>query len=166
MPLVSHGEAIRRYSSIYGECAQNAPQVAAALASDDIGTFSCCFWKQERHSTGLPWVGLNGTVVSAPHSEQVVRVSVRTRALPLARLALHCLQRLGSFLNCLSWKKNCSPAVKMKSAPQSTHFNTRSWNSMAGFPTENCTDPAVNMRAVAVPVPCICLVQTRGPGRI
>ena len=38
-----------------------------------------CFWKQERHSTGLPCVGLNGTVVSAPHSEQVVRVSGRTR---------------------------------------------------------------------------------------
>jgi len=36
-------------------------------------------------------------VVSIPHSEQVVRVSVRIRAFPLARLALHCLQRLGSF---------------------------------------------------------------------
>src|SRR6185312_9035352 len=84
---------------------------------------NCCLWKQERHNTGLPCVGLNGTVVSVPHSEQVVRVSVRTRALPLMRLALHCLQRFGSFLNCLSWKKNCSPAVKTKSAPQSTHFN-------------------------------------------
>jgi len=95
----------------------------------------CCFWKQDRHKTGRPCVGLNGTVVSVPHSEQVVRVSGRTRVDPRARLALHCLQCLGSFLNCLSLKKVCSPAVKMNSAPQSAHFKTRSWNSMlAGFP--------------------------------
>jgi hypothetical protein len=30
----------------------------------------------------------------------------------------------------LSWKKSCSPAVKMKSSPQSTHLSTLSWNSM------------------------------------
>src|SRR5437870_8716956 len=47
-----------------------------------------------------------------------------------ARFDLHVLQRLGSFLNCLSWKKSCSPAVKTKSAPQSTHFRTLSWNSI------------------------------------
>ena len=57
----------------------------------------CCFWKQERQSTGRPCVGLKGTVVSAPHSEQVVRVSGRTRCEPRARFALHCLQCLGSF---------------------------------------------------------------------
>jgi len=69
-----------------------------------------------------------------PHSEQVVRVSGRTLKLPRARLALHCLQCLGSFLNCLSWKNNCSPAVNTKSAPQSVHFKIRSLKSMAGFP--------------------------------
>ena len=42
----------------------------------------------------------------------------------LARLALHALQRLGSFLNCLSAKKSCSPAVQMNSDPQSTHVKT------------------------------------------
>src|SRR5438067_9511526 len=47
-----------------------------------------------------------------------------------ARFPLQVLQRLGSFLNCLSWKKSCSPAVKTKSAPQSTHFRTLSWNSI------------------------------------
>src|SRR6516225_3345824 len=53
----------------------------------------------------------------------------------LARLALHGLHRLGSFLNCLSWKNNCSPAVNTKSAPQSTHFKTLSWNSMEELPS-------------------------------
>jgi hypothetical protein len=43
---------------------------------------------------------------------------------------LQDLQRFGSFLNCLSWKNNCSPAVKTKSLPQSTHFSILSWNSM------------------------------------
>ena len=41
-----------------------------------------------------------------------------------ARFDLHVLQRLGSFLKLLSWKKCCSPAVKTKSAPQSTHLRT------------------------------------------
>ena len=108
-------------------------------------------------------MGLKGTVVSAPHSEQVVRVSVRTRALPLARLDLHCLQRFGSFLNCLSWKKNCSPAVKTKSAPQSTHFNTRSWKSMAASQQGGCTGPAAEESA-AVAVPCLCELQNEGLG--
>ncbi len=76
-----------------------AVQFGATLGS---GGLFCCLWKHERHSTGLPCVGLKGTVVAAPHSEQVVRVSARTRTPPLPRLALHCLQRLGSFLNCLS----------------------------------------------------------------
>src|SRR4029077_752431 len=84
--------------------------------------------------------GLNGTVVSLPHCEQTVRVSTlekplgawATGAAPSTetRFALHALHRLGSFLNCLSWKNNCSPAVKIKSAPQSIHFNTLSWNSI------------------------------------
>src|SRR5579875_1520755 len=87
-------------------------------------------WKQLRHRTGLPCVGLNGTVVSVPHSEQVVRVSGRGAAVPEARLALHCLHRLGSFLNCLSKKNSCSPAVKTKSFPQSTHLRILSTKSI------------------------------------
>jgi hypothetical protein len=105
-----------------------------------------CFWKQDRQRTGRPCVGLNGTVVAVPHSEQVVRVSARTRPPPLARLALHCLHRFGSLVNCLSWKNSCSPAVNTNSAPQSMHVNTRSTNSMAGFPRdgkweESATNP-------------------------
>src|ERR1700687_2922185 len=45
------------------------------------------------------------------------------------RFDLQVLQRLGSFLKFLSWKKCCSPAVNTKSAPQSIHLRTRSWNS-------------------------------------
>ena len=61
-----------------------------------------CFRKHDRQSTGLPCVGLNGTVVSSPHSEHVVLVSDRAVRPPLVLFALHCLQRLGSFLNLLS----------------------------------------------------------------
>ena len=46
------------------------------------------------------------------------------------RLPLQFLQRLGSFLNCLSWKNSCSPAVNTKSVPQSMHFRILSWNSI------------------------------------
>jgi hypothetical protein len=60
------------------------------------------FWKQDRHKTGLPCVGRNGTVVSSPQAEHRVLVSVRTLGPPVARFALHCLQRLGSFLKSLS----------------------------------------------------------------
>ena len=72
-----------------------------------------------------------------PHCEQVVRVSILLETCPgtgapstETRFALHVLQRLGSFLNCLSWKNSCSPAVKIKSEPQSIHFSTLSWNSI------------------------------------
>ena len=95
-------------------------------------------WKHSRQKTGRPCVGLNGTVVSFPQCEQLVRVSTRakfwleTGVGPKLddRLPLQVLQRLGSFLNCLSKKNNCSPAVKVKSTPQSMHFNTLSWNSI------------------------------------
>src|SRR5712672_3489656 len=64
-------------------------------------------WKHSRHNTGRPCVGLNGTVVSLPHPEQVVRVSTLAwpalpPLAPATRWVLHALQRLGSFLNCLS----------------------------------------------------------------
>ena len=94
-------------------------------------------WKHCRQSTGRPCVGLKGTVVSIPHAEHSVRVSVRESGsveavakvgtLPtLARFDLHNLQRLGSFLNCLSKKNNCSPAVKTNSVLQSEHFRSLS----------------------------------------
>src|SRR5713101_417010 len=86
-------------------------------------------WKHSRQKTGLPCVGRNGTVVSLPHCEQFVLVSVRAGAGPpecSARFALHVLQRLGSFLKPLSAKNICSPDVKTNSASQSEHFNTLS----------------------------------------
>src|SRR5579884_1938468 len=95
-------------------------------------------WKHSRQKTGRPCVGRKGTVVSLPHCEQVVLVSVRTGlALPpevSARFALHVLHRLGSFLNPLSAKNICSPEVKTNSAPHSEHFRTLSWYSMDRSP--------------------------------
>src|SRR5688572_8402791 len=92
-------------------------------------------WKHSLQKTGRPCVGLNGTVVSLPHAEQVACVSTRLliigpAAALVARLALHDLQRFGSFLNCLSAKNSCSPEVQMKSTPQSTHVKDLSWNSI------------------------------------
>src|SRR5208337_1717645 len=96
-------------------------------------------WKHSLQRTGRPCVGLNGTVVSLPQAEQLVRVSTLERGPEeigpneLVFLALQALQRLGSFLNCLSWKNSCSPAVKTKSLPQSMHLRTLSWNSMESY---------------------------------
>ena len=103
----------------------------AALTATVTGTGGRRCWKHDRQSTGRPCVGLKGTVVSVAHSEQTVRVSVRTPLpVPATRLILHCLHRFGSFLNCLSWKKSCSPAVKTKSFPQSEHFKILSMKSI------------------------------------
>ena len=111
-------------------------------------------WKQERQSTGRPCVGLKGTVVSIPQAEHWVRVSVRERGRAAtvalgfaerprpARLALHSLQRFGSFLNCLSKKKSCSPAVKTNSLPQSQHLRSLSMNSIAPSPILRDQDEA------------------------
>ena len=98
-------------------------------------------WKHWRQSTGRPWVGLNGTVVSMPQAEHSVRVSVRGRLAAVvsgpertdkpARFPLQGLHRFGSFLNCLSKKNSCSPAVKMNSPPQSVQVRSRSRNSMS-----------------------------------
>src|SRR4029079_15153217 len=93
-------------------------------------------WKHSRQNTGRPCVGRNGTVVSFPHAEQLVVVSTRSRPTDApadgrdARLALHDLHRLGSFLKFLSAKKSCSPAVQMNSVPQSTQLSVLSWNSI------------------------------------
>jgi hypothetical protein len=109
---------------------------------------------------------LNGTVVDSPHSEHVVRVSERTREVPLLRFALHCLQRLGSFMNCLSWKKSCSPAVKTNSAPQSMHFKTRSVNSMAaGFPKagKRLPESAKSIQTLPLRIPVFVRLEQQGP---
>ena len=96
--------------------------------------FRC--WKHSLQNTGRPCVGRKGTVVSLPHAEHWVCVSTRSRTgdgpadARFARLALHVLQRFGSFLNCLSAKNSCSPAVQMNSEPQSTHLRVLSWNSI------------------------------------
>src|SRR5271168_5370345 len=101
-------------------------------------------WKHSRQYTGRPCVGLNGTVVSLPHCEQTVLVSTRCTLpepaplLPCARLALHALHRLGSFLKPLSEKNICSPAVNTNSAPHSEHFRTLSWYSMSRSPPDPC----------------------------
>src|SRR6185437_1937245 len=94
-------------------------------------------WKHSRQYTGRPCVGLKGTVVSLPHWEQTVLVSTRwtfeapgALAVPCARTDLQDLHRLGSFLNPLSAKNICSPAVKTNSEPHSAHFRTLSWNSI------------------------------------
>ena len=87
------------------------------------------FAKQVLHSTGLPCVGLNGTVVLFPHSEQMTRVSVRYCATPPpcpCLLALHCLQCFGSLTNPFSEKNCCSPAENTNCAPQPTHKTSRS----------------------------------------
>ena len=101
-------------------------------------------WKHWRQSTGRPCVGLKGTVVSMPQAEHSVRVSVRDRPAAAGpapglraapeRFDLHGLQRLGSFLNCLSKKKSCSPAVKMNSPPQSAQVNSLSTKSIQLLP--------------------------------
>ena len=57
-------------------------------------------WKHSRQNTGRPCVGLNGTVVSLPHAEQLVVVSTRSRPIAAAgrgpRRSLR-LARLASF---------------------------------------------------------------------
>jgi hypothetical protein len=111
----------------------------AAMGMLDAAAGRFLSWKHWRHNTGRPCVGLNGTVVSIPHSEHCVRVSVRespaaTGPVPFAAAAsperrlLQGLHRLGSFLNCLSKKKSCSPAVKMNSPWQSTQLRILSRN--------------------------------------
>jgi hypothetical protein len=87
-------------------------------------------WKQSRQSTGRPCVGRKGTLVTAPHCEQTVRVSGRDPPPPEARFPLHGLHRLGSLRNCCWRKKSCSPAVKTNSLPQSAHTKTLSIKSM------------------------------------
>src|SRR5688572_6772802 len=109
--------------------------------------FRC--WKHSLQKTGRPCVGRKGTVVSFPHAEQEVWVSTRSRTgdgpalTRFARFALQVLQRLGSFLNCLSAKNSCSPAVQTNSDAQSTHRKTLSWNSIARHLVSSSIAPRV-----------------------
>src|SRR5258705_2621263 len=142
-------------------------------APESQAVAACCrfCWKHSRQNTGLPCVGLKGTVVSLPHCEQVVRVSVLLGTCPgvgapstETRFALHTLQRFGSFLNCLSWKNNCSPAVKIKSEPQSIHFSILSWNSI---PHPIPRPPPVRLRKQELSVRASALrVVTHPPSNI
>ncbi len=101
---------------------------------------------------------MNGTVVSISHAEHVVRVSVREipaaagpdpgAAIPPERRPLQGLHRFGSFLNCLSKKKSCSPAVKMNCPPQSAHVSMRSTNSMGLPPNKRETRARVKSRGI------------------
>src|SRR5437763_13698442 len=93
-----------------GELAVDSGSSTCSRSNQAEATCLFC-WKHSRQNTGRPCVGLKGTVVSLPHSEHMVRVS--TLAMPLlcpegaapktdTRFVLQALQRLGSFLNCLS----------------------------------------------------------------
>ena len=104
-------------------------QKHARYAVATLGDFGL-FAKQVLHITGLPWVGLNGTVVPLPHSEQVTCVSIRRRPVVPSLLALHCLQCLGSLVNPFSWKNCCSPAENTNSRPQPAHRTSRSAKGM------------------------------------
>ncbi len=147
---IHFGRTLRRFESGRQEKVQLADSAAsltvfascelAPETRDHADAAGRLCWKHSRHSTGRPCVGLNGTVVSLPHCEHTARVSVLEKPVcpgladprTATRFALQVLHRLGSFLNCLSWKNNCSPEVKTKSVPQSTHFNILSWNSIEG----------------------------------
>ena len=137
----SHGIIVAQVTELCGHTSIPVQLAAGCAPSSEkmmgqaVATFFFCV-KHSRHRIGRPCVGRNGTVVSLPHWEQVARGSTRVKwcALPLVggavrmatRLDLQVLQRLGSFLNCLSWKNSCSPAVKTKSAPQSMQVSTLS----------------------------------------
>ena len=99
----------------------------AATISGAFGLFA----KQILHITGLPCVGLNGTVVLLPHSEHVTCVSIRRRPSTPCLLALHCLQCLGSLTNPFSRKNSCPPAEKTNITPQLTHRTSRSAKAIA-----------------------------------
>src|SRR5579859_2514369 len=86
------------------------------------------FLKQELQRTGRFPVGLNGTVVSIPHSEHFTQVSTLT---PMTPDALHRLQRFGSCLNPLSGKNCCSAAENTNVLVHSVHFSSLSTNSIS-----------------------------------
>lgn len=56
--------------------ADNTHVLSVALSADHADAAGRFCWKQSRHNTGRPCVGLNGTVVCLPHCEHTARVSV------------------------------------------------------------------------------------------
>jgi len=149
-------------------CASPAGRSSVVLAPRSLIDRRCrqtvAFSKHARQRTGRPWFGRNGTVVAVPHSAQIVRVSGRVRGELAARLALHSLQCLGSLANCFAWKNRCSSAVKTKSFPQTTHFNTRSENSISGFLMQASPEAVKSAQAARWPIARIKHVNSRlGP---
>src|SRR5688572_7246321 len=130
--------------------------------------FRC--WKHSLQKTGRPCVGRKGTVVSFPQAEHEVWVSTRSRTgdgpalTRLARLALHVLQRFGSFLNCLSAKNSCSPAVQMNSDAQSTHRNILSWNSIGRHLVSSSIPPLVTPSLAGASCGSACAPAPAWPG--
>jgi hypothetical protein len=96
----------------------------------------------EESACGRRALGLEA--LAAEHGSSLRRLKVRDRPAAAGptpglraapeRFDLHGLQRLGSFLNCLSKKKSCSPAVKMNSPPQSAQVNSLSTKSIQLLP--------------------------------
>ena len=72
-----------------------SPHSYAATILGGLGRFA----KRVLHITALPCVGLNGTVASIPHTEQLTCVSILCRPPPPSLLALQDLQCLGSLAN-------------------------------------------------------------------
>lgn len=85
--------------------------------------------KQVRQSTGLFWVGLNGTWAVWPHLAHGTKACLNTLTLLLPRLIRHREQRFGTLVNCIWLKNRCSSALKTNSAPQRTHVRIWSFNS-------------------------------------
>jgi hypothetical protein len=113
------------------------------------------FAKHVLHSTGLPCVGLNGTVVSLPHAEQVTCVSVRRRPSTPCLLALHCLQCFGSLVNPFSWKNCCSPAENTNITPQPAHRTSRSAKGIIPLPSTADSEKGTGGSRPSVKTGCV-----------
>ena len=131
-------------ASLFMQAAISATSVL--LVSGAWGLFA----KHVLHITGLPCVGLNGTVVLLPHSEQVTCVSVVRRPPPPCLLALHCLQCFGSFVNPFSWKNCCSPAENANITSQPTHRTSRSAKGI--IPPPHSANSEKGQRGTEIPL--------------
>lgn len=118
-------------------CFHYATTTSAASCRLSISGAFGLFAKHALQSTGLPCIGLNGTMVTFPHSAHITDVSIRRRPVVPSLLALHCLQWVGSLTNPFSRKNSCSPAEKTKITPQPTHRTSRS--------EKFCTNPPLRL---------------------